>query len=95
MPQKIATTSADADVIALKCLTFLAEDGERLGRFLSLSGVSPEALRRDFGEPSFLAGILDYLLSDEALLIAFSESAELKPEIVAAARRRLPGAEQC
>jgi hypothetical protein len=95
MPQKIATTSADADVIALKCLSFLAEDGERLGRFLSLSGVSPDALRRDLGEPSFLAGVLDYLLSDEALLIAFSESAEVKPEAVVAARRKLPGAASC
>jgi hypothetical protein len=95
MPQKIATTSADADVIALKCLSFLAEDGERLGRFLTLSGVSPESLRRDLGEPSFLAGVLDYVLGDEALLVAFSESAALKPEAVVSARRKLPGAASC
>ena len=95
MPQKIATTSPDANVIALKCLTFLAEDGDRLGRFLSLSGVSPESLRRDIEEPSFLAGVLADLLADEALLVAFSESEGLKPEAVVSARRKFPGAALC
>lgn len=95
MPLKTSQSAPDAEVIALNCLGFLAEDGERLGRFLALSGISPQSLRAQASEPSFLAGVLDYLLSDEKLLVAFSEMQDLKPEAVMAARRRLPGAAPC
>jgi hypothetical protein len=92
MPLKTSQSTLNAEVIALNCLGFLAEDGERLGRFLALSGVSPQNLRAQACDPSFLAGVLDYLIADEKLLLAFSETQELKPESVMAARQRLPGA---
>ncbi len=95
MPLKTSQSAPDAEVIALNCLGFLAEDGERLGRFLAISGVSPQNLRAQASEPSFLAGVLDYLLADEKLFLAFSENQDLKPEFVMAARRRLPGAASC
>jgi len=95
MSLKNTHKAPDSEVIALNCLTFLAEDGERLGRFLALSGVSPEMLRAQAREPSFLAGVFDYLLSDETLLLAFCEARDLKPETVIRARLRLPGAASC
>ncbi|MBL8907639.1 MAG: DUF3572 domain-containing protein [Rhizobiales bacterium] len=95
MPLKTSQPAPDAEVIALNCLGFLAEDGDRLGRFLAISGVSPQALRAQAREPSFLAGVLDYLLADEKLLLAFSEAQGLLPETVIAARLRLPGAASC
>ncbi|MFO0993645.1 MAG: DUF3572 domain-containing protein [Hyphomicrobiales bacterium] len=95
MPLKTSQSAPDAEAIALNCLGFLAEDGERLGRFLALSGISPQSLRAQASEPSFLAGVLDYLLADEKLLLAFSETQGLKPEAVIGARRRLPGAMPC
>jgi len=95
MSLKNTHKAPDSEVIALNCLTFLAEDGERLGRFLALSGVSPATLRAQAREPSFLAGVLDYLLSDEKLLLEFSAAQELKPEAVIRARSRLPGAAPC
>ena len=95
MPRKFFDAEPDAEVIALKCLNFLAEDGERLGRFLALSGISPQSLKAQAGEPAFLGGVLDYLFGDEKLLLAFSEAHGLKPEAVLAARRRLPGGEAC
>ena len=95
MPLKSSQTAPGAEIIALNCLGFLAEDGERLGRFLALSGVSPADLRAQTREPSFLAGVLDYILSDEKLLLAFSEAQGLKPETVIQARVRLPGAASC
>jgi hypothetical protein len=95
MSLKNTHKAPDSEVIALNCLTFLAEDGERLGRFLALSGVSPQSLRAQAREPSFLAGVLDYLLSDEKLLLEFSATQDLKPEAVISARARLPGAASC
>jgi hypothetical protein len=95
MPPKTSHSAPNAEVIALNCLGFLAEDGERLGRFLALSGISPQDLRAQAAAPSFLAGVLDYVLADEKLLIAFSEAQDLRPETVMAVRRRLPGAAPC
>jgi hypothetical protein len=70
------------EVIALKALGFLAQDGERFQRFLNLTGI----------ELAFLGGVLDHLLGDQTLLLVFAESEDIAPEQVARARRALPGA---
>ena len=57
-----------------------------------LSRGSPEDVRQRVAEPDFLSGVIDYLLSDDALLIAFAEDASLDPSTVALARYSLPGA---
>jgi len=77
----------------LKALGFLAEDGDRLGRFLALTGTSPAELRRLAGEAQFLAGVLDHLRSDQSLLLAFAESQNLDPAVVDLAARSLGGGE--
>jgi hypothetical protein len=84
--------SAAAEALALHALTFLAQDPERLGRFLALSGIGPTDLKARAAEPEFLGGVLDHLLGDERLLLAFSKECDLPPESAARARRFLPGA---
>jgi hypothetical protein len=81
-----------AEVIALKALGFLAQDGERFQRFLSLTGIELPAIREAAGDPAFLGGVLDHLLADQTLLLLFAESEDLRPEWIAATRRNLPGA---
>ena len=49
-------------------------------------------LMKSAGEASFLAGILDYFLQDETLLLAFAGASELAPETIVRARQHLPGA---
>lgn len=73
-------------------LGFLVSEDERASRFLNVSGLTPEALRASASDPAFLAGVMDYVLADQSLLLAFAESAEIPPDRVAAARRQLPGA---
>ena len=51
-----------------------------------------KGVARRAAEPEFLSGVIDHLLTDEALLVAFAEDAALEPSSVAAARYRLPGA---
>ena len=81
-----------AETLALQALAYIAGDEARLQRFLLSTGVTPDDVRRRAAEPEFLSGVFDHMLADEALLIAFAESAGLAPEKVAQARYRLPGA---
>jgi hypothetical protein len=80
-----------AELLAAQALAFLAADRGRLDRFLTVSGIAPHQLRSAAAEPEFLAGILDHLGAEEALLLAFAEHAGIDPADVARARRALPG----
>ena len=80
-----------AETLALQALGYLAADEDRLLRFLAVTGLSPQELRERAGDPHFLAGVLDHLLTDDAMIMAFAEENGLEPEAVMAARRRLPG----
>lgn len=87
-------TKDDAEFVAIRALGHIAADDDLLGDFLSLSGLSPEELRDRATEPETLGGILDFMLADEARLLAFCEAAELRPELPARARMALPGGER-
>lgn len=80
-----------AETIALKALAFLAGDGERLGRFLALTGIGPNELRTQAREPHILAGVLDHMMQDETLLLVFAAETGVKPETIAAAHLALTG----
>lgn len=76
---------------ALRALAWLVGEEERAQRFLASTGCDFETLRRRAGEPEVLGAVLDFLLGDEAALLDFAATAELAPNMVAAARRFLPG----
>jgi hypothetical protein len=80
-----------AETVAIRALVWIAEDEDRLGRFMGLAGLTAGELRARAAEPDFLGGVLDFVLENEALLIAFAESAGLKPATVLRLRRELPG----
>ena len=69
-----------AELIAAEALQFISSDEDRLARFLGLTGIDGAAIRDHVGEPTFLAGVLDYLLSDETLLLEYVETVGLTPE---------------
>ena len=71
--------------MALQGLTFLAGDGPRLGRFLSLTGIGPEELRSWAGTPRLQAAVLEHLLADESLLLVYASETGANPERVAPA----------
>lgn len=81
-----------AEIVAIKALEFLAQDMDRMGRFLALTGSGPGDLRAQIKDPAFLGGVLDYFLNFEPDLISFCEWAEIDPSLPAKARRLLPGA---
>ena len=81
-----------AETFALKALAFLAADGDALLRFLTQSGLELDDLRDRAGDSDVLAGVLDFLLGDDALLTSFAEEERVAPAFAHAARRALPGA---
>ena len=80
-----------AEALAVSALSFLAARPEALGRFLALSGIGPGTLRKSAADPGFLAGILDFLLGDEALLLEFAKDAGVPAERIGRARRLFDG----
>ena len=89
MARPAKLTRALAEDMAVAALTFIAQDGERLGRFLALSGLESGNLREAAAEPGFLVGVLDYLSSDEPLLLAFAANFQIDPTAIATAQRLL------
>lgn len=81
----------EAQGIATQALVQLSQDPEQVGRFLAFSGIGPEQIREAANEPGFLAGVLEFYMMDEALLLAFCENAGLRPTMMAAARFALVG----
>jgi len=75
-----------AEEIAAMALAFLAEDVGRLTQFLSVTGLSADALRRDASGQRTLAAVLAYLADDESLLLVFASAAALSPAEIAPAR---------
>jgi hypothetical protein len=82
----------DGETIALQALAFIAEDDDRLTRFLGLTGMELGTLRQVATDKIALGAVLDYLLNWEPLLLEFTTALDLPPEAILRARRDLPGA---
>jgi hypothetical protein len=91
MKARARPTKEAAETLAVQALAFIAEDTERMSGFLNATGVAPDQIRSAARESGFLAGVLDHMLGDESLLIAFADSAALDPSEVARARSALGG----
>jgi Protein of unknown function (DUF3572) len=81
--QKLTLETAEG--IAAQGLAFLADDPERLGRFLAVTGLSPDQIRAQVDTHPFLAAVLEYLVGDESLLLVFAANTSIGPETVAPA----------
>ena len=78
-----------AEGVAIEALSFIAADAQLFSRFLRITGLELENLREAADDPSFLAGVLDFVIADERTLVDFASSATLPAEQVVEARRRL------
>jgi hypothetical protein len=80
-PEKMAKHAShsreSAEILAVWALAFIAEDSDRLAGFISSTGIAPPAIRAAAKDPDFLAGVLEHMLGDETLLIAFADSGKI------------------
>ncbi len=79
-PNKDQTSLERAQLLAIRALRFLSEDEDRLNTFLTQSGLGIENLRLAAESEHFLAAVLDYICSDEALLESLSTETQLSPQ---------------
>jgi hypothetical protein len=63
-----------AEILGLEALAWLAAEPDALDRFLAGSGVSGAELRGAAGSPDLAIALLDFLLANEPLLLAFCEA---------------------
>ena len=80
-----------AETLAIAALAFIAEEPERLNGFLNATGLTADGLRELANAPDFLAGVLEHMLGDESLLLAFADRAAIDPAAVGRARNALGG----
>jgi hypothetical protein len=80
-----------AEALAVAALGFIASEPERLGRFLAMTGIGPDSIRAAGREPQFLLGVLDHLVTDEPLLLAFAAENSIPPNAVIKARDTIAG----
>ena len=80
-----------AEKQAILALGFIAEEPKRLASFLTATGLQADSIRQAAQQPGFLGGVLEHILGDERLLIAFAQSAGIDPAEVARAAAALGG----
>ncbi|WP_083097398.1 DUF3572 domain-containing protein [Pseudophaeobacter leonis] len=87
--------SADqAEVIALRALTWLMSNDELLPVFMGTTGAAEADLRANAADPEFLGSLLDFLTMDDAWVVQFCDQAGLSYEVPMMARMALPGGAQ-
>ena len=91
MATKVKLTQRAAETVAVQALSFIASDPERLGLFLASTGIGPGDIRAAAREPLFLAGVLDHLANNEAVMMAFAAETGIEPASILAARETLAG----
>jgi len=78
-----------AEALAFRAVAFLAADQAYMADFLSRSGISADTLADLVEDRDFLTGVLDHLLADESLLLAFCGNTGIDPADVLPARHAL------
>ena len=85
----LSDTPIDAQVLALAALAATLGDERRAQRFLDLTGIGTDELRRRAGEPGLLAALIRFLEAHEPDLVAISEELGVSPSALVEARRKL------
>jgi hypothetical protein len=82
-------TPNDPHALALAALAATLTDERRARRFLDLTGIGTDELRRRAGQPALLSALIRFLEAHEPDLLSVSEQIGVKPEALVAARRAL------
>jgi hypothetical protein len=70
-------------------LQHLANNPEQLAEFMVQSGLDPASLRKAVGSAGFNHGLIDYVVSNEPLLLAVAADNNLRPETIMQAWAKL------
>lgn len=79
----------DPSELALAALGWILEDQGRADRLLSLTGLSPDALREGILTAHVQGAVLEFLANHEPDLLACAEALAVAPEAIVAAQQEL------
>jgi hypothetical protein len=82
-------TPTDPLALALAALAATLSDQRRARRFIDLTGIGTDELRRRAGEPALLAALIAFLEAHEPDLVSVSEQIGVRADELAAAGRQL------
>lgn len=85
------TNPQDAETLALNVLGFLAESPEAMERLVIQSGLDLTTIRKRAADRDFLAAVVDFLMTNEELLVDFCESRRIDARRVHMAAHQLGG----
>jgi hypothetical protein len=80
-----------AELAAIRVLGWLAGQEDLLPVFLGATGAGEADLRARAGEPEFLASLVDFVMMDDAWVVACAEALEMPPQRFFEIRQGLPG----
>ena len=83
-----------AETVGVQALGWLAGNDELLPVFLGSTGASLDDLRAGAGDPDFLGSVLDFVMMDDAWVVAFCDASGLPYAAPMQARAALPGGGQ-
>jgi hypothetical protein len=84
----------DAPTLALTALAATLSDERRARRFLDVTGIGTDDLRRNASDPALLSALIRFLEAHEPDLLSVSEAIAVRPEALVAARRELEGSKE-
>lgn len=93
-PPKSVLAPEDAAVLSLQALAHIFSDDQLSERFIQLTGLTPETLRRQADQADVQVAVLEFLLSHEPDLIACAAALSLPPARFGQAHAALAGAER-
>ena len=84
-------TPTDPQALALAALAATLADDRRARRFLDLTGIGTDELRRRADDPALLAALIAFLEAHEPDLVSVAEEIGVEPAKLAAIRHDLEG----
>ena len=82
-----------AEQIGYQALAWLAGQDELWSVFLGSTGASLEDIKRDAQSLEFIGSVLDFVMMDDAWVVAFCDEVKISYDTPMRARGALPGGE--
>jgi hypothetical protein len=86
-----ANKQESAETLAIQALAWLLAQDDLVGAFLNANGADHRQMAVLAADPAFLGGVLDFLMEDDARVMAFCDTISLPYTAPMQARTALPG----
>jgi hypothetical protein len=82
-----------AEMEALAMLAWLAGQDDLFADFLSATGATPQDVAARATDAAFLGAVVDFVMAEDAQVLAWAEATGKPPELALRIRAGLPGGE--